>query len=86
MKALQLQVVTPQKNIVDVEVESVMIPGSEGDLGILPQHVPLVTTLKTGSLVYQIKDKSKTIAVQGGFALVQQRDVIILTDKAEPEN
>jgi len=45
---LKFEVVTPQKKALETEVDSVTLPGSEGELGILPDHIPLLTTLDTG--------------------------------------
>ncbi|MEC8394175.1 MAG: F0F1 ATP synthase subunit epsilon, partial [SAR324 cluster bacterium] len=49
---LKLEVVTPQKKALETEVDSVTLPGSEGELGILPDHIPLLTTLDTGIVSY----------------------------------
>ena len=56
---LKLEVVTPQKKALETEVDSVTLPGSEGELGILPDHIPLLTTLDTGSSVTPTVLKNK---------------------------
>jgi len=82
---LQLDIVTPEKRVFSQEVDSVTLPGSEGELGILPQHIPLVTALKPGELVYAKGGKSEPYAVGSGFAEVTGQRVSVLTDMAMGE-
>ena len=82
---LQLDIVTPEKRVFSQEVDSVTLPGSEGELGILPQHIPLVTALKPGELVYAKGGKSEHFAVGSGFAEVTGQRVSVLTDMAMGE-
>jgi F-type H+-transporting ATPase subunit epsilon len=82
---LQLDIVTPEKRVFSQEVDSVTLPGSEGELGILPQHIPLVTALKPGELVYAKAGKSEHFAVGSGFAEVTGQRVSVLTDMAMGE-
>ena len=56
---LQLDIVTPEKRILSETVDSVVLPGTEGEFGVLPMHVPLVTALTPGELVYS-KDGRNT--------------------------
>jgi F-type H+-transporting ATPase subunit epsilon len=67
------------------EVDSVTLPGSEGELGILPQHIPLVTALKPGELVYSKSGKAEHFAVGTGFVEVTGQRVSVLTDMAMGE-
>lgn len=80
---LQLKVVTPLRRVIEDTVKSVTLPGIDGELGIMPEHIPLVTILDTGVLSYQDDDQSKSIAVHGGYAQVESNNVTILADLAE---
>jgi F-type H+-transporting ATPase subunit epsilon len=82
---LQLDIVTPEKRVFSEEVDSVTLPGSEGELGILPQHIPLVTALKPGELVYAKSGRSEHLAVGTGFVEVTGQRVSVLTDMAMGE-
>jgi F-type H+-transporting ATPase subunit beta len=84
MSTSRLEVVTPQRRILTVEVESVIAPGAEGYLGILPRHAPLLTTLKPGVVYYRkVGGKTERMAVSGGFMEAGPDKVIILADTAE---
>ena len=80
---LNLEVVTPNRIILKEEVEAVTLPGIEGEMGILYEHVPLLTTLDTGLLSYSSDGKTKTIAVLWGYAQVDGNDVRVLAELAE---
>lgn len=82
--SLNLQVVTPQKRILDVDgISSVTMPGSEGELGILTDHIPLMTTLDSGVLVYDASGQKKALAIHWGYAQVESNRVTILAEVAE---
>ena len=83
---LQLDIVTPEKRVLSEQVDSVVLPGSEGELGILPSHVPLVTALKPGELVYSLGGKTEHFAVGTGFVEVTGERVSVLTDMAASEH
>ena len=57
---LKLEVLTPQKKALEPEVDSVTLPGSEGELGLLPDHIPLLTTLDTGIVSYTNGSQNKS--------------------------
>lgn len=82
---LQLDIVTPEKRVFSEQVDSVTLPGSEGELGILPSHIPLVTALKPGELVYAKSGKAENFAVGTGFVEVTGQRVSVLTDMAMGE-
>ncbi|MDP6730041.1 MAG: ATP synthase F1 subunit epsilon, partial [SAR324 cluster bacterium] len=65
---LKLEVVTPQKKALETEVDSVTLPGSDGELGILPEHVPLITTLDTGIVSYITGSQKQYLVVHWGYA------------------
>ena len=81
--ALQLVVVTPESKVVETEADEVQLPGSEGYLGILPGHTPLITLLKTGVLSYRGGGRSGALAVSAGFAEIVDDRVSVLADLAE---
>ena len=81
---LQGEIVTPQRKILEDEtVDAVTLPGSEGELGILPEHVPLMTTLDTGVLSYQKGNERHALAIHWGYAQVEGNRVTILAELAE---
>src|SRR6202035_2996087 len=67
----------------ETEAEEVQLPGSEGYLGILPGHTPLITLLKTGVLSYRGAGRSGAFAVSAGFAEILNDRVSVLADSAE---
>ena len=81
---IQCDIVTQEKSVFSGEVDYVGLPGSEGRMGILPHHVPLLTTLAHGEVVVrQNGDEETYYAVGGGFAEIQPDKIIILADSAE---
>ncbi len=80
--ALQLEIVTPEEKIFSGEVENVYFPGSDGEIGILEMHVPLVTGLMPGELRYLQEGKVRELAVGEGFVEVTGDKVTVLTDLA----
>ncbi len=81
---LSLEVVTPHRTVLIEDVESVTLPGIEGELGILPEHIPLLTTLDTGIMSYKSSSgKTQAIAVHWGYAQVEGNSVRVLAELAE---
>lgn len=84
MPALKLEVITPEKIILKTEAESVVAPGLQGYLGVLPRHAPLITPLKAGVVSYGREGSEEgRLAVSGGFLEAGAGHVIILADTAE---
>src|SRR5438270_931898 len=79
----QLEIVTPEKLVVQDEVEEMQIPGKNGYLGILPGHAPLITELSVGEITYRTGEQLKRLAVAWGFAEVLPNKVTILAETAE---
>jgi F-type H+-transporting ATPase subunit epsilon len=79
---LKLEIVTPEARIFSDEVDSVVLPGAEGELGILPAHAPLVTTLQCGELRITKSGKTTELAVGEGLVEVTGGYARILTDMA----
>ena len=82
---LQLEIVTPEARVFSDEVDSVVLPGAEGELGVLPQHAPLVTTLKPGELRYTKASKVLEYCVGEGLVEITGSAVRVLTDIALDE-
>lgn len=87
-KKIKLKVVTPEKIILDEEVLSVSVPTKEGEIGILPMHIPLVADLKSGDVVATNEEGDIPVAIVGGFVEVKNDDegntvVVVLADFAE---
>lgn len=79
---LKLEIVTPEARIFSDDVDSVVLPGAEGEMGVLPAHANLVTTLKHGELVYTKGGKSSHLAVGEGLVEVTGTTTRVLTDMA----
>jgi F-type H+-transporting ATPase subunit epsilon len=80
---LKLEIVTPEKKVLDETVDSVTVPTASGEAGILPNHAPLISALKPGILSYANKGTTERLAVAGGFVEVSSDTVSVLTDAAE---
>jgi F-type H+-transporting ATPase subunit epsilon len=80
---IQLEIVTPERLVVQDSVEDVTIPGKGGYLGILPGHAPLISELGVGQIAYRSSGSVKRLAVAWGFAEVLPERVTILAETAE---
>ena len=80
---LLLEIVTPYGLVTSEEVDEVTAAGSEGEFGVLPGHVPYVTTLKIGMLICKKGNETKFFFVNWGYAEVGAEKVLILADSAE---
>lgn len=78
-----VEIVTPEHVVFSQEVNSLSVRGIEGELGILPGHIPFVTPLQVAPIVIKTGAATLTIAVHGGFVEVQGNKVIILAESAE---
>lgn len=79
----QLEIVTPEKKVVDTAAEEVQIPGKNGYLGVLPGHAPLIAELSVGEITYRENSIEQKLAVAWGFAEVLPSKVTILAETAE---
>jgi F-type H+-transporting ATPase subunit epsilon len=80
---IQLDIVTPERLAFSEEVDAVTVPGSEGELGILPHHAPLVSTLGVGELRIRKGTIEEAFAIFGGFLQVLPNKVIVLAETAD---
>ncbi len=83
MSSLKLDIVTAEHIVYSEDVDAVIAPGVEGQLGILPHHAPLMTILQAGELVARRGGEEDTLAISGGFLEVRPDRVIVLADSAE---
>jgi F-type H+-transporting ATPase subunit epsilon len=82
MATLKLEIVTPEATAYSEDVEMVTLPGSEGELGVYPNHVPLLTTLNPGELRVLKGGKETFLAIGEGFVEITGSTVSVLTDMA----
>jgi len=82
-KSLTCEIITPEKPVYRGEVDMLIAPGRDGELGILPLHAPLITTLKLGEIRLRHDDNWDYVAISGGYLEVNEDKVIVLADDAE---
>jgi F-type H+-transporting ATPase subunit epsilon len=82
-ETFQLEIVTPEKKVVDTPAEEIQIPGKNGYLGVMPGHAPLITELAVGEITYRSSNTTERLAVAWGFAEVLPEKVTILAETAE---
>lgn len=83
MEILKLDIVTPEGKIFSNDVKSVTLPGSEGEFGVLPGHIGIVTTLNSGVIEIEKKDgKREIVAINWGYAKVDETSVDVLAEGA----
>ncbi len=80
---LSVEIVTPQRVLIEAEADYVTIPGELGELGVLPGHIPLLTNLQSGVLVYKSGSSEKKLAIHKGYAEVCNDKITILAKTAE---
>jgi F-type H+-transporting ATPase subunit epsilon len=80
---LQLEIVTPERLAYSDEVDAVTLPGIEGELGVLPHHAPLVSTLGVGELRIRKGGAEESFAIAGGFLQVLPTKVVVLAETAD---
>jgi F-type H+-transporting ATPase subunit epsilon len=83
---LRLEIVTPEAKTYSDDVDSVVIPGIEGELGVLPQHAPIITQLEPGELRVFKGGTELRLAVGEGFVEITSEKVAVLTDMAVKES
>jgi F-type H+-transporting ATPase subunit epsilon len=83
MATLRLEIITAERLVLADDVNVVVAPGVEGELGILPHHAPLMTMLKPGELLIRKDSEETYMSVSGGFLEIRPDKVIILADACE---
>ena len=82
---VEFELVSPEKLLLSREVDMVVIPGAEGDMGVLPQHSPAITTVRPGTIVvYEGGAVTDRIFIAGGFAEVSDNRCTVLAEEAIP--
>jgi F-type H+-transporting ATPase subunit epsilon len=80
---LNLEIVTPEKKVLSESVDSVTVPTASGEIGILTNHAPLISSLKSGILSYTKGGSTEKMVISGGFVEVSANNVSVLADIAE---
>jgi F-type H+-transporting ATPase subunit epsilon len=80
---MRLEIITAERVLFDGDVETVVAPGGEGELGVLPHHAAVMTTLQPGELRYTAEGSETYLAVTGGFMDIRGDHVVVLADAAE---
>lgn len=80
---MHVEVVTAERELYNGEADSLIAPGSEGELGILPRHAALLTTLKAGEMLIKLGGAEEPFFVSGGFLEVSDNKVTVLAESAE---
>lgn len=83
MAEFQFQVVTPEGEVIKEDCTFAVLPGEAGELGILPNHAPLIAGLKIGVIRYTKNNLKKFMAVSGGFVKVEDNKLVVLAETAE---
>lgn len=86
MSPIKLEVVTAERLVYSDEVDILVAPGMEGELGILPHHEPLMTILQAGEMMARKGNEEISWAISGGFLEVQRERIIVLADTAERDD
>ena len=81
--SIRCEIVSQDREVFNKDVDIVVLPGTDGEMGILPHHAPLLTTLKYGLIKVRIKDQEQVFTVAGGVAEIQPDIVTVLADAAE---
>ena len=81
--SFRLRIVTPERLLLDEQVEEVVAPGATGEFGVLPDHIAFLTTLAPGRLVYKAGGQRHVLAIFGGYAEVSDNVMTVLADGAE---
>lgn len=77
---LFLKIISPERNVFQGEVESVLVPGEVGEFEILKNHAPIISTLVEGRVVYSVEAKKKTLHILGGFVEVKKNEVYLCVE------
>ena len=80
---LRLEIVTPERQAYSDDVDAVVCPGTEGEIGVLPHHAPLLSTLGLGELRIRKGNQEESFAIAGGFLLVRPDKVVVMAELAD---
>jgi F-type H+-transporting ATPase subunit epsilon len=82
-KSIKLEIVTPERIVYSQEADFIVAPGSDGQLGVLPGHAALITSLDIGILKIKANDKEEKLAISGGFFEIKENKAVVLAETAE---
>jgi len=85
-ETMQFDLVSPERKVASGQAKAIRIPGADGDMTAMPDHAPVVTTLRPGILVVEMDGGDKEFAVTGGFAQITAEGATILADVAMPKS
>ena len=80
---LYLEIVTPDKVVLSLPVDYVGVPGAEGEFGVLPNHIPMLSALAVGHLYFRTEGNTHHVFIAGGFAEISENKISILAESAE---
>ena len=80
---IKFKIVTPEKTVFEEEIDQVTLPTQEGEITVLPNHIPLISVLQAGELVAKKGSEEIAMAVSGGMVEVRRNEITILADTAE---
>ncbi|MFA5926358.1 MAG: F0F1 ATP synthase subunit epsilon [Parcubacteria group bacterium] len=80
---IKFKIVTPERTVYESEVDQVTLPTSEGEITVLPNHIPLISVLRAGEIVAKRENEEVAIAASGGMIEVQKNEITVLADTAE---
>jgi F-type H+-transporting ATPase subunit epsilon len=83
MQKIKFKIVTPEKTVYEAEIDQVTLPTQEGEITVLPGHIPLISVLQAGELVAKVGGEEIAMAVSGGIVEVRKNELVILADTAE---
>jgi F-type H+-transporting ATPase subunit epsilon len=86
VSSIRLDIVTAERLVYSEDVDLVVAPGVEGQLGILPQHAPLMTALEGGEMIVRRGVEEFSLAISGGFLEIRPDRIIVLADSAERDD
>lgn len=80
---IKFKIVTPEKTVYEDSIDQVTLPTQEGEITVLPNHIPLISVLAPGELVVKVSGEEIAMAVSGGIVEVRKNELVILADTAE---
>ncbi len=83
-KEMRFDLVSPERRLASFEASEVLVPGSEGDMTAMPDHMPLITTLRPGIVRAKASDGDQEFVVSGGFAEITATSLSVLAERALP--
>ncbi len=85
-KSIHLVVITPERQVLEAQTASAVIPAHDGELGVLSQRAPLMCELGVGQLRYELDGRTHRVLIDGGFAQVHNDELTVLTNRAIPSD